>query len=420
TDETQLAKNIKPQSLVTEADVKVALKADKGPDAQLSSWTVEDFTKQGDNYACVVSSVRVKFSCQGHNSEVVYVVKLNPCRPMAFWVDVTELFFLKESKFYTTLVPELNSALTTNGQERLRVPRCFHCVMESGREVIYLEDLRPLGFKMFDRRKGLDVPHAVLILQELGRLHASSLVLQAKSPGEDIIQRHNYLLKEWTTLTDSTVHLFEECLRTARDMLLKFKGYERAIIWIESLKPKIIEILKEQLGSSKYNVVCHGDCWNNNVLFRYNEEGVPVEVMLLDLQVVRWASPATDLNYLLYTSLTGEVRKPNLDSFLASYNSSFTKVMEAAHLDMPFTDSQIYHDFRDKNLIGALFAIMIVQFILFEPEDIPDMSGAKNESFEQLMNEFKVKSIELLDTNPLMQPRFLSVFDEMMEVGLIP
>ena len=52
--------------------------------------------------------------------------------------------------------------------------------LELGKEVIMLEDLRARHFKMFDRRLGIDVPHAHLVLKELGRLHAGSLVMEKK------------------------------------------------------------------------------------------------------------------------------------------------------------------------------------------------------------------------------------------------
>ncbi|KAK3873164.1 hypothetical protein Pcinc_021801 [Petrolisthes cinctipes] len=140
--------------------------------------------------------------------------------------------------------------------------------------------------------------------------------------------------------------------------------------------------------------------------------------MLLDLQINRLSSPATDLIYLMYTSLNGEVRIPNLNTFLDTYYDTFNTVMEAAGMDMIFTRSELLKEFRSMNVLGAIYAMMVVPFMLLEPEDTPDMDKAEN--MEELLMEVKEKTLIALDKNPLVKPRFLSVFDEMMDLGLIP
>lgn len=264
-----------PQSLITEEDVAAALRKDKGPGARLTSWSVVDFTKKGDNYACVVSSVAVRYARGSEDGEVVYVVKLNPCRKMESFREFTHGVFEKECKFYLKLVPELNRKLENAGQTLLRVPRCFHGCLEHDREMIFLEDLRPRGFKMFDRKKGLDVAHATLILQELARLHSASVLLQAETPDEDLAEIYSFLKPDWFELgapadsPNSIATLFDGYLQNAIEILKAVGGYARAIAWVESIRPRVIDIFKTKLGKASFSVVCHGDCWNNNVLFRY-------------------------------------------------------------------------------------------------------------------------------------------------------
>lgn len=416
--------NPTPQSLVTAEHVQAALRKDKGPDARLTSWGVEDFTRKGDNYACVVSSVRASYTEGKEGGEVVYVVKLNPCRNLESFREFTHTIFEKECRFYLSLVPELNRMLEGAGQTLLRVPRCYHGTLENDREMIFLEDLRPKGFKMFDRKKGLDVAHATLILQELARLHAASVLLQAETPDEDLSEKYSFLKRDWLDVGSdsprSIQSLFDGYLRNAIEILETVGGYERAIAWVESLRPDLEQIFKTKLGLTKFNVVCHGDCWNNNVLFRYDEEGCPVEVMLLDLQLCRRASPATDLNYLLYTSITGDVRKPNLEKFLASYYAVFASVLRSVDFkDFP-SEKELTEAFREHNVIAAIFAIMIVPIVLMESEDVPELSTLTDDNLDDVMDEFKGNALKLLDSNPMMKPRFLSMFDEFMETGLIP
>lgn len=152
-------------------------------------------------------------------------------------------------------------------------------------------------------------------------------------------------------------------------------------------------------------------------VLRYNDDGEPAEVMFVDIQCNRLCSPATDLNYLLYTSLNRDVRRLHLDTFLDAYYDTFTSVMEAAGMDMIFTRSEIMQEFRDKNIIGVLFAMTYLPFMLTESEDSPELDIADMDAF---LNEVREKGLKSIVTNPLVKPRFLEIFNEMMEIGLIP
>lgn len=150
---------------------------------------------------------------------------------------------------------------------------------------------------------------------------------------------------------------------------------------------------------------------------RYNDDGEPAEVMLLDIQSNRFSSPATDLSCLIYTSLSGDMRRLHLDTFLDAYYNSFTTIMESTGMDMIFTRSEILQEFRDKNVLGILFAITFIPCILTEPEDTVELDTADMDEF---LNDLKDSVLRSIVTNPLVKPRFLDIFNEMMETGLIP
>ncbi|ROT72732.1 Juvenile hormone-inducible protein [Penaeus vannamei] len=408
-------------SLITEEAVKEALKAHKGGEARLTSWQIKDFTSKGDNYASVVSSVELDFDLNGNDESITYIVKINPCHGMESFEEMTHTIFLKEAEFYIKLLPQLNGVLREHELSPLAVPECHYGTLEKKRELIFLEDLRPRGFKMFDRRKGLDVAHASLVLKELARLHAASLLLQKKDPE---YSKDTLLHRGWINMTDDgfgMLQVLEGVMDTGIMMLKKVGGYESSITWAESTKSKLREIFEKQREPCKHQVICHGDAWNNNLLFKYDEDGVPVEVMLIDLQMCRREPFAVDLNYLLYTSLTGDVRKPNLDALLETYRGHFNGVMETEG-EGRLLEGEVLQEFRRLNILGAIFNMMIICPILMEPEDVPDfeMSGDDAADMERVIAELRARSLEMVDTNPLMRPRFLSVFDELMETGLIP
>nr|XP_045586398.1 uncharacterized protein LOC123748245 isoform X4 [Procambarus clarkii]XP_045586399.1 uncharacterized protein LOC123748245 isoform X5 [Procambarus clarkii] len=411
----------RPQNNIKEAHVKAALTADKGSEADLVSWSVKDFTHKGDNYATIVTSVSVKFSLEGQEQTTSYVVKLNPMRPTGQdFSEFTQAIFHKEAEFFQEILPQLNVELTVRGLQGLRVAKWFYTSLEKDKEMIFLEDLRSRGFKMFDRKKGMDVAHANLVLQELARLHAASLLLKATAPEQDLADRFTHIKVDWMNYSQNARKTINEMLShycvNAEALLHDIEGYEVAKQWLAKHKNNSADLFEQQLARSpKFDVICHGDCWNNNVLFRYNDEDEPVEVMLVDLQLNRVASPATDLNYLLYTSLHGNDRKANWRDFLSSYYNTFQGVMEAGGRDMPFTLEELHQEYRDKMEYGMFLGTMTVSIVMFESNDIPDIDNLKEEDIPKFFEENRQKTLDMMKENPLFRSRFLAIYDELVQ-----
>ncbi|XP_045114525.1 uncharacterized protein LOC123506478 [Portunus trituberculatus] len=411
---------VTPECFVTEDHVRAALTTDKGTTAQLTAWRIVDFTKKGDNYASVVTSVEVKYEFDGKSSEVVYVVKINTGKTIG-GENIFDTFFQKECNFFLDIAPDINSVLKEIGHTEINVPKCFYISLEERKEVIFLEDLRARGYKMADRKQGLDKAHTTLVLRELARLHAASLLLQNKIPDEHFGEKYPllkiglaYFLQNYSSLRK----IFENSVTFTKDIIERVGGYERLSAWTDTIIPYIVDIL-DQMGCGEPKVVCHGDCWINNLLFRYSETGYPEDVMLLDLQMTYLSVPAADLNYLLYSSMTGDVRKPNIEAFLGSYYTTFKDVMEAGGKTVPFTQTQLFKDFRDRNVAGLLFAIIFLPVMVFETEEV-ESSKDNGEDVEDYLRKTRDKAMEMLDTNPIVKSRFMSLFDEIMELGIAP
>ena len=265
---------IDPHDLINVKDVSITLRNDKGTNAKLKKITIKDFTKKGDNYGCIVTSVNVSYIENGLDKETSYVAKLNPRRSAGF--DKSKLMFKKEIGFYTEILPLLNEELKGVNEPALRIPKCFHCVTEELLEVIYLEDLRTLGFKMCDRRKGMNKDQTDLIVIELARFHAASSLLMDRGEyqGCDMVEKFPVLHECYDSLMD-------ECDPVNMNTFLvgfinldvkiaeKLGGYEEVKQFLLERAKDGRSLLLEQLKcKDQFKVICHGDCWNNNFVFR--------------------------------------------------------------------------------------------------------------------------------------------------------
>lgn len=71
-------------------------------------------------------------------------------------------------------------------------------------------------------------------------------------------------------------------------------------------------------------VITHADIWQNNIMFKCDENGKPIEVRLLDWQMARCSSPVLDIVYCIFCCTTKEVRDEHYDEFLETYHRSLS------------------------------------------------------------------------------------------------
>ncbi|KAK4288857.1 hypothetical protein Pmani_038141 [Petrolisthes manimaculis] len=205
--------------------------------------------------------------------------------------------------------------------------------------------------------------------------------------------------------------LFNGGLTTAAEVA-KAAGREDVREWLQEITPRVPVLMASltSLTDPKYEVICHGDCWINNLLFREDEQGDAVEVALLDFQLCRRSTLAMDLHYLLFTSLTHEARTQHLPSLLSAYHASFTTVMHAAGKHTPFTLAALTEEFNNKRLLGVIYGILALPVLVCEPADAQDFTVASPEEAIGYVERKRKSVLAMLDTNSLMRPRLLSLY----------
>ncbi|XP_042215594.1 uncharacterized protein LOC121861773 isoform X2 [Homarus americanus] len=404
-------------NVVTDEVVRAALVSDRGSQATLVSWASETFTSKFDGATSAIYNIRTQYSLAGQAREVSYVVKISPSR--AQQNDFFSIIFAKECNFYAEVIPALNSVLAGIGQRPLDFPKCVYYSLETGKEMILLENLREKGYKMESRRLGIDTAHTTLVLKELGRLHAASALLQTNTPDQDLTDKFDCLKKEWTrefNLGCDFGAFVDDYLDSAIEMFKKIGGCDTVVEWIKRIKPQVWDMYEQQLVKKPpFALITHGDCWINNLLFRYDESNNPVEVKLLDLQGCRKASLATDLQHLLNLNVTGPIRRPNLNNFLAAYHTSFSAIMQAGGSTVPFSLEELRQEYIARGFYGVLYSIMWLPNMVRRPEDMIDILGNKEDRKISERNNV----LQMVDRNPLLKPRLLSVVEEWVEHGVI-
>ncbi|RXG58780.1 hypothetical protein Avbf_13940 [Armadillidium vulgare] len=198
-------------------------------------------------------------------SEVSYVLKLNPQRPISEMTDLAKDIFSREKVILTDVLEAMSKHLERLNLAPIKTPRLFASYLEEEKEALVLENLRTQGFQMHERRKGHDYQHAFLVMEELGRFHASSLIL------EEAIAPKTF--EPWFDVNNKTFKVFEKLITSHAEGAIKFLNviprYEKCVKWLNANMKFLGRYFLEGFKSSKpFGVLAHGDCWTNNMLFK--------------------------------------------------------------------------------------------------------------------------------------------------------
>ncbi len=343
----------------------------------IKSFSMSQGAQKGDNFIGKMLSLKVETE---EESSLDVVVK--SLLPLTGKVDAEALgtsqfyvalqVFPAEMAYYQKVRPLLQQLTGYS----LNIPKMYSAKSDGVNDYIALEDLRPQGYKMADKKKGLTLHEATKVLAKLAMLHAHSYA---------VLNQENEVMKE---LKKSVLnaHIWER----------KIPDFDQGIFF-NTLVAKMVELMREigqadtaakmqrftktaydimlglfnQRGKSPkyFEVILHGDMWTNNVLFKYARDGQTVEdLTFIDFQQCRFGTIYEDLLYFIFTSTTAEFRKTNLRTCLQSYFKDFEKALSSLENPVPlpsgFTDEELIATFYENIEYGFSYELVAIPFQL--------------------------------------------------------
>lgn len=264
----------KPYNFLNDKDIIAALLASEGSDAKFQGYKIKDFSKKGDNYLGVLTSIIVSFNIADVNKETSFIVKATLSNS-ASTSSFTKYIFDKEVGFYTKVVPQLNTELEKIGDIPLRFPKCYFECVRGGEKILYMEDLRCSSYVLFDRKKSFDAKHCTLVVNELARLHSASALVMKRKEFADIHKSFPDLQEPFSALKKESSNIkydefFRNFVEAGKWIAEASSEHEKVAKFFEQkMLVAYKEFFDQQLPSSRnLTAFCHGDSWINNCLFR--------------------------------------------------------------------------------------------------------------------------------------------------------
>ncbi|XP_066905760.1 uncharacterized protein [Halyomorpha halys] len=321
---------------------------------------------KGENYLSLVSRITLEVVLgNGRKSYKNLILKeVPPEEKNKEFVDNLGVFKI-ETEMYLRILKQMEELMDE-----------YHETEEMlwGRLIFYqpytyllFEDLKATGFLMSPRQSCLDLEHGHLVLHSLGRFHGMSKILEERG----IVNGKDF--KPYAIITDKDlIKMFVHCgLRNLSEAMHQFWGSawhrvaDKLLMPLETLQNKMLEIGK--LDESRFNVVNHGDCWSNNMLFKYNWNHRPIAVRFLDFQVSHYNSPCWDVTYFMFASIEPKIRREHYESLLRTYTNSLLLTLQKYHYSgsLP-THEEIAAEmerisFFRLTLVGVFHAVMTAE-----------------------------------------------------------
>nr|XP_023023754.1 uncharacterized protein LOC111511913 [Leptinotarsa decemlineata] len=315
----------------------------------------------------------------------------------------------RELFVYRTVLPTFHEfQLERNITETFEAyPKCYKTFLSEDSEVLVFENLKKRGFVLHHPRKPMNLQHIHLVLRNYAKLHALSLAMrdQDKKDFHELTADYTSPMKEFVISSgvfrkkERVCELLENGGRD--DLVVKFEKE------IGSRKEKIIlDILNDVVEES---VIIHGDCHNNNFLFRYeeNDEENPLDVAILDWQISTLNSPAMDLSCFLYLCASGESLS-RLEELLELYHSNLRDFLRQLGSDVEelFPYNILVNHWKKYTPYALALVTTFLELLFFQKQDVPEFENIQEQS-----DMAKFMEGNQLEDEDLYRERLISVID---------
>ncbi|CAG7718807.1 unnamed protein product [Allacma fusca] len=425
----------------------------------------------GDGYTCALLRVDVWKVYDEPGDPISIIVKCYPLNESRQEFLESWNIFKVELGMYERVIPALTKFLEILPESE-RMPLPFAPMifgqyikpedrLSLGRPLkpsdnsIVMPDLRkmPKGpFILRDRFLGFDLDHCMLVIENQARLHAIAWAYKSKRGHDSLHEEFPFLdnkfgelLKAFSSYTEANIRTNEALFHDRPEILGALEHLKSIYASVEELyyecgvnhkekghtKDNILKVPGEIVQDEvPWRTLLHGDCWSNNMMFRYDEEtGRPVQVIFIDLQISRESDPMIDISYALFTSAQLDVRRKHLKSMLHVYFDTFTEICDKFSVE-PFPGwswKEFNRRFHRAQVIGGYMALdlHIMLKCTDEMENLDDtMAKLDTKGEDETDNTQKVVNFftQIANTkkvHPAFLPRFSAVFEELIEDGIL-
>lgn len=271
-------------------------------------------TAKGNNYASVMLRINVEYEQNAKTLSKSMVIKTIHQDESSAKILEEHGTHHKEMTIYRRIIPEFQCLLEAIGDTDKLCPYTYK--NDDKNEALIFQDLKESGYELANRKTGVDWSHVELYLRKIAKFHACSKVLMEKN-GETFPEFQRGLMHK-------DVHAFEPFFKLNMEALAQevgqWIGYEQYSQKLYKLVDLIIKQGAELFlrNEQQFNVLIHGDSWVANMMFKYNEQAEPIDVILVNMMIDCFLFINTGMFYCSWTIKSTTMDRLHLILFILS------------------------------------------------------------------------------------------------------
>ncbi|GJQ82640.1 hypothetical protein Trydic_g19658 [Trypoxylus dichotomus] len=299
-------------------------------------------------------------------------------------------YYSNEIHFYDNIYPAYVKFLEEKGVvEGFRnVAKCYGTSLKN---ILALDNLKKKGYKLCDKTKPAENRHISLVFKTFAKFHAISFAMkdQRKEDYEKLIEPTQIPFEN--PQNDAVENMFKDNLNEFLATLDPVRD-KHLVDGTQGLAESIMEYGKKAFYSpdkTDYDILTQGDCWCNNMMFfcyrNINEK--PLDVVLVDWQLIRTCIPIYDLAYFFYNIASEEVMQ-NLQYYLKLYHDELTYQMEklGSDPDTLYPFSVFEQHWKQHAKFGYYMGFMLIRMMLSEKEEQLDLEKIDFDNLSEAAN----------------------------------
>lgn len=335
-------------------------------DYEIISIETKPATKPGENFMSFLFVSKLEIMINGADKmNLSYIVKCMLKRNV-YNEGLISAYdaFPKEKKNYIEILPAFEKLYEDVGIDVKFGPKLYYST-EDPIDIIVLELLE--DYRMRPKIEGLDVEHVKRTLQWLAQFHAASMKFyELNGPyGEDYKDGvfAESVEKLYQPFYDSYFNHYIEALKKLKN---GDKYVEKAENWRGNLYNLILKTIKFD-ENSPLNVLCHGDMWSNNLMFKYSEDGSISDLKTVDYQLLFYGTPAKDLFNFMMTSWRPDIKIKEFDNFISFYHENLAENLKILKFQKPIpTLQQLNEELMKRKFLMTAMTVELLPFPLNE------------------------------------------------------
>ncbi|KAL7015018.1 hypothetical protein ACKWTF_016247 [Chironomus riparius] len=384
--------------------------------------------KKGDGYLSEVYKVVVTGEDdKGKSFDVHVIIKTTPKSIARRKTFRSADFFRNEINFYNCVISKFIEFQSVKKDAKYpfnEMSTCLVSHVDGENDFLVMENLNMCGYHTTSRQQAMDINLCRLIMQTLGRFHGLSFIIRDQSPQlfDEMAASleetyYSARLKPWYNNFISTQ------IDIAMDAVSKIYGgteveaKAKKFLTEGSLFDKMVKLTHT---TNRYSVLGHGDCWTPNFLIhsiKTNGKEIPVKAKMIDFQLSRYASPALDITFFLYSCTSEELRVQYYNDLMKTYHTNLCEIIRdfGSNPEFLFPYSALENEMKQFGRFGVGMGIESIPFSLMDDSDTADLDKIQGENAVPITDIWILKRLE----NENDQRRLADVFKHAVDCGFL-